>query len=146
MIKLLKKDIKNKSGFTLVELIVVIAILGVLAMIAVPKMNSFRSDASKGTHNANVRTLESVANMYLAEYGVPASNFSWEPNSNAKPSIIDVFDNSTPNNMWGKYMTEWPKVPEGVKLSDTEITNKDHKYKVTIDKNGLITVEPAQIP
>ena len=60
-----KKIKKNNKGFTLVELVVVIAILGILAAIAVPRFTGSRKKAAVAAHNANVRTLESAANRYL---------------------------------------------------------------------------------
>lgn len=67
MFKFIQKQLKNKKGFTLVELVVVIAILGILAAIAIPKLGSSRDSALKATHNANVRILKSAAAMYLAD-------------------------------------------------------------------------------
>lgn len=58
---------KNKKGFTLVELVVVIAILSVLAMIATTKLGSSRLTAQVAAHNANVRVLKSVGIMYLVD-------------------------------------------------------------------------------
>lgn len=42
---MIKKNIKKTSGFTLIELIIVIIILGVLSATAIPKFVDFRSDA-----------------------------------------------------------------------------------------------------
>lgn len=55
---------KNQKGFTLIELVVVIAILGILALIAVPRFITFQEQARLKTDLANVRILNSVTPMY----------------------------------------------------------------------------------
>ncbi len=64
-----KKIKEDNKGFTLIELIVVIAIIAVLALIVVPKVTGQTKEADVAAHNANVRTLESAATMYIADGG-----------------------------------------------------------------------------
>lgn len=56
----MKKVLKNKKGFTLVELMVVVAILGVLVAVAVPAYNGVTDSANKKVCATNIRTIESA--------------------------------------------------------------------------------------
>lgn len=57
---------KNKKGFTLVELIVVIAILGILSLFLVPSFMGYAEDAKEQVAKSNTRTVWSAANAVLA--------------------------------------------------------------------------------
>lgn len=69
MLRAIKKKLRNKKGFTLVELIIVIAILGILTAIAVPKFSGFTTKAKTGADTANIKTIQNAVHVYEAEKG-----------------------------------------------------------------------------
>lgn len=66
---MLKLFMRSKKGFTLVELMVVVIILGILVAIAIPIYNNVTGDAQKKACASNERTLEGAVAMYQAANG-----------------------------------------------------------------------------
>ena len=58
-----------KKGFTMIELIFVIVILGILASVAIPRLAATREDAEISAAVANLRTLVSDATAYYTVKG-----------------------------------------------------------------------------
>ena len=107
---------KKKKGFTLIELIIVIAIISILAAIAIPRYNKSKLKAAYTADEANRQVLTTAAEMAIADGNV--DSFPWT-------------DRSTADN---EYIEKWPEIPKG-------LGHDKDSYKVNYE-NGVIKIEP----
>lgn len=113
----MREMMKNRRGFTLIELIVVMAILALLLAIAIPRFGNVMSSSKDKAHKANIEMLERAGELYYAENQV---------------SSDVTFNKSNYNtNGFEKYVKKWPDNPKGT-----------GDYTVTIKANGDIIVSP----
>ena len=67
MFNFLKKH-RNQKGFTLIELMIVIAIIGILAAIAIPQFASYRAKSYNTASVSDARNLRTDMEAYYAEW------------------------------------------------------------------------------
>jgi len=61
---------KSKKGFTLVEIMIVVVIIGLLAAMAIPAFNKVRTTSQTKAITNNLRQIASAADQYFIENGV----------------------------------------------------------------------------
>lgn len=82
----------NKRGFTLVEIMIVVAIIGLLAAIAIPNLLRARLNSNEAAAKSNLRTLSTALESFRAAQNpptYPGSLISLTAAGGANPAYID---------------------------------------------------------
>ena len=123
----LKNRSKDKKGFTLAELLIVVAIIAVLVAIAVPIFTGQLEKAREATDAANLRTAYAVATVAAMEKGADVC-------AGVAMTQTDAgFESDIQNSTIG-----------GTALSTITFADKDHSVFVVVDgATGAVTFKDA---
>lgn len=67
---------KNRKGFTLIELMIVIAIIGILAAMAIPNFKKARESARQKACYSNIRVILGAVEMYNMDHSAMKSGLA----------------------------------------------------------------------
>jgi len=92
---MLSKMRKGEKGFTLIELMIVVAIIGILAAIAIPQFASYRQRAQDSAAKSALKNLATAQENYYAEYNTYASGLAtlsawFQPESTLSVSLLSA--------------------------------------------------------
>jgi general secretion pathway protein G len=97
----------RQTGFTLIEVMVVVVILGILAAIVVPRVMD-RPDVARVTKaKADIRALESALNLYKLD------NFVYPNTDQGLQALVSKPSGTPEPRNWKQYMDRLPKDPWG---------------------------------
>ena len=140
---------KNNKGFSLVELIVVVLIIGVIAVALAPQVMKWVGESKTNTDNNNAATLKSIVQAALAD---------WQKDGGSIPASGDaVYYIDTDKTLKIHNSSDWKFTKDGEKLLSTYINtaagadytlpNSEATFVITVTATtGKVTVEPGAVP
>ena len=81
----MKLNTSRKAGFTLVEIMIVVAIIGLLAAIAIPNFVRARESAQANACINNLRQVDGAVDQFALEAGLTTG----DPTAMASPGLLD---------------------------------------------------------
>ena len=139
----------RRSGFSLIELMVVVAIIAFLAMIAVPNFNRFLAKAKRAEAYMNLNALYAAEKAYFAEHGtysdvlIGEGGIGWQPEGKIYYSY-GFSGSQGRNNFIGTSggQIQGSRVDKtgftAVAASDKDVITIDENNNIVIVKDGLI--------
>lgn len=131
MLQQIRGILRNRKGFTLIELMVVVVILGILASIAVQTFANTTDRANESKAKADVRTIMSALEIYRADVG------SYPDGTAGLNALVhDSSSGSTDDSVTTDNIANWngpylKKVPTGTYSYSYSSTNKTYTVTCT---------------
>lgn len=127
----------RKSGFTIIELMIVVAIIAFLATISIPKYFNYYAKAKRAEVSMNLASLHTAQQAYYAENGsysnvlIGKNGIGWQPQG---------------NNFYYTYGFNFPGAKEGVNFFVGKLGAKKETLGTTnADKKGFIVAAAGDV-
>src|SRR5207253_5895735 len=123
----MNKLVQRRGGFTLVEILIVVVILGILAAIVVPQFANARGSTSDTALKDNLRWMRSAILLYQAEHGGFPTLASFEGQMTQYTDLAgNVSAAKTGGYKYGAYMLSMPPLPIGVEQGNIHVTGTSY--------------------
>ena len=100
---------RNQKGFTLVELLIVVIILGILAAVVIPQFNSAATESKEAALASNLATIRQAIEMYKVQHN---DNFPTAAIVDQLTFETDIAGTTGAGNAYGPYLrNSFPKNP-----------------------------------
>lgn len=137
-----KEERMNKKGFTLIELVMVIVIIGILAAVAVPRFVSLRRDALRATCQSDVGAIRSALTTWYAQFNLNNScPYANTCNNTSGYPLVAQLSNST-SSFGANYFAEG-RLPKTTDITNTSGGTWGDYYD---DGTGVLNIDTACTP
>lgn len=124
MLKKLRKLLKQPEGFTLVELMIVVVILGIISGIGIQQYGRIQEQARRSAHEANKRVIRSAAQLWV----MTTSELVADSDASVK-NVEDLVE--------AGYLDAYPKDP----WKPDDPKSKIYEVGYTVKENGIVVID-----
>jgi type IV pilus assembly protein PilA len=133
----------KKRGFTLVEIMIVVAIIALLAAIAIPNLLNARKTANDAAAKANLKTMSTELEVYAAGTGAGAypadvAAFKAVPSA-AATKYLSAPCTTSATGCGGYYYTSNALGSGAYNISANPVSNQTGSYNYTVTTGGALT-------
>lgn len=128
----------NQKGFTLVELVIIIVILGILAAVAIPKYQDITTEAKEAAARASLGSIRSGITIFYANQAVKTGTAIW-PLQNQLETSGTVMEQTLPKNPYQAVVNAPDSIVTGITKGVVVGTRGGWAYNATTGEIWLNT-------